>query len=67
MTNTRLITGQSLSLDAYTVCAERPGLMGHFRVVGCPDDISGRYLIVQIMTTNIMNIAEVKIYGFKSN
>ncbi len=64
LTNTAPIVGQNLSLDAYSLCEEKPGLMGSVAFVSCPDDISGQYLVVQFRTENWMNIAEVKIYGF---
>ncbi len=64
VTNTSPVVGQSLALNASTLCGEKPGLMGEIGVVTCPDHVSGRYLIVQFQTKEYMNIAEVKIYGF---
>ncbi len=65
VTNTAPVPGQNLTLDAYTLCEEKPGLMGVDALVTCPGDISGQYLVVQIRTENWMNIAEVKMYGFE--
>ncbi len=65
VTNTRPVVGENLALDAYTLCGYKPGLMGLVGIVNCPDDVSGQYLIVQFGTNNYMNIAEVKIYGYK--
>ncbi len=65
VTNTKPVVGQKLALDAYTLCKEKPGLMGEVGSVSCPDDVSGRYLVVQFKTENWMNIAEVNIYGYE--
>ena len=65
VTNTRPVVGQILALDAYTLCGEKPGLMGTVGIVSCPEGVTGQYVIVQFKVTNYMNIAEVKIYGFK--
>ncbi len=65
VTNMRPAVGESLAMDSYTLCGEKPGLMGKVGIVNCPDGVSGQYLIVQFKTTNHMNIAEVKIYGFE--
>ena len=65
LTNTSPVVGQNLALDAYTLCHQKPGLMGVVGIVSCPDEVSGQYLIVQFKTTEYMHIAEVKIYGFE--
>ena len=44
VTNARPVIGQSLALDAYTLCEEKPGLMGKIGIVTCPDGVSGQYL-----------------------
>ncbi len=65
VTNTRPEVGKDLALDAYQLCAEKPGYMGSIGIVNCPDGISGQYLVVQFRVTDHMTIAEVKIYGYK--
>ena len=66
VTNIRPQIGQTLALDAYELCAEEPGYMGALGIVTCPHGISGQYLVVQFQVENQqMNIAEVKIYGYK--
>ena len=67
VTNTKLVSGQNLALDAYTLCEQKPGLMGVVGIVSCPDGVTGQYLIVQFKTTNYMNIAEVNIYGYDTD
>ncbi len=64
VTNTRPTVGQALALDAYDLCEEKTGQMADVETVYCPDEVSGRYLIIQFRTTNYMNLAEVKIYGY---
>ncbi len=66
VTNTKPVVGQNLTLDAYTLCDKKPGLMGVVGIVSCPDEVSGQYLVVQFKTDDFMNIAEVKLYGFKN-
>ncbi len=65
VTNVRPEVGKSLALDAYTLCEEKPGLMGKIGIVQCPDGVSGQYLVVQLRTTTWMHFTEVKIYGFE--
>ncbi len=65
VTNTRPTVGQALALDAYDLCEEKAGQMADVETVYCPDEVSGRYLIIQFQTTNYMNLAEVKIYGYE--
>ncbi len=65
VTDMRPEVGESLALDAYTLCEEKHGLMGAVGIVNCPDDVSGQYLIVQFRTENWMHVAEVEIYGVK--
>ncbi len=65
VTNVRPEVGKSLALDAYTLCEEKPGLMGKIGIVQCPDGVSGQYLVVQLRTTTYMHFTEVKIYGFE--
>ena len=43
VTNTRPVVGESLAVDAYTLCEEKPGLMGEVRIVSCPDEVSGQW------------------------
>ncbi len=64
-TNIMPVVGQPLALDAYTLCAEKPGLMGEVGVVNCPYTFSGRYLVVQFRTTNYMHVCEIEIYGYR--
>ncbi len=64
VTNTKPVAGQNLDLNAYTLCEERPGLMGDDSIVKCPDGVTGRYLIVQLRTTTWMHIAEVNLFGY---
>ncbi len=65
VSNTRPQVGQDLALDSYMLCAAEPGLMGPVGIVDCPDGVSGQYLIIQFEITAHMNIAEIKIYGYK--
>ncbi len=65
LTNTAPVAGKGLELDAYTLCGEKEGLMGDGATISCPDEVSGQYLIVQLKTTSLLLLAEVKIYGYK--
>ena len=67
VTNTRPVVGESVDLDAYELCQEKPGYMGAVGIANCQDDVSGQFLIVQFNVTRCMNIADVKIYGFKDH
>ncbi len=67
VTNTRPVVGESVDLDAYDLCDEKPGYMGPVGIAKCQDDVSGQFVIVQFNVTECMNIAEVRIYGFKDN
>ncbi len=64
VTNTKPVVGKTLELDAYTLCGEKPGLMGKDEIINCADGVSGKYLVVQFKTKDFMNIDEVKIYGY---
>ncbi len=65
VTNTKPQVGKTLYLEAYTLCEERRGQMGKIAIVQC-QGVSGQYLVVQFRTSNPMNIAEVRIYGYKN-
>ena len=66
VTNTRPVVEQDLALNAYSLVGEKPGQMNQVEVVGCSDEVSGRYLVVQFNITEYMNIAQIKIYGYEN-
>ncbi len=65
VTNTRPVPGQGFIMDRDTLCGWKRGAMGAIGVIYCPDYISGRFVVVQFETVNVMNICEVDIFGYK--
>ncbi len=65
VTNVKPEVGQNLDINSYTLCGEKPGLMGKIGIVRCSEGVAGRYVIVQFRTTNYMNICEIEIYGYE--
>ncbi len=65
VTDTRPQVGKDLALDSYKLCAAEDGTMGPVGIVDCPDNVSGQYVIVQFEITEVMNIAEIQIYGYR--
>ncbi len=66
VTNVKPEVGQNLDISSYTLCEEKPGLMGKVATVRCSEGVAGRYVIVQFRTTNYMNICEIEIYGHEA-
>ncbi len=61
------MAGQRVPLDDYILCEEIPGYMGEVRIINCPENSGGRYLVVQFnmfRTTWQLSIVNVKIYGY---
>ena len=65
VTNTPPEVGRGYDMDRNTLCGWKEGRMGAVGVIYCPDYISGRFVVVQFETVDIMNICEIEIFGYK--